>query len=101
MLGNFLRKLFGGRSERDAGAGEDWKEWNDRRMAAKEAGEPFEEPAPVTGRGRGRRRRRGRPNGAEVAAGAFIVGPHVGHHFGGHDAGGFGGGDGGAGAGGF
>ena len=98
MLGNLMRKLFGGRSERDAGTDEEWKEWNERRMAAKEAGEPFDESSPVPGRGRGRGRRRGRPTGAEVAAGAFLVGPPVDHHFGGHDAGGFGGG---AGAGGF
>ena len=100
MLGNLLRKLFGGRSELDAGADEEWREWNDRRMAAEDAGQPFDEPAPVLGRGR--RRRRGRPTAADAAAGAFLVGPPVDHHFGGHDAGGFGGGgDGGAGAGGF
>ena len=100
MVGNLLRKLFGGRGERDAGIDEEWKEWNDRRIAAKETGEPFDEPAPVPGRRR--RRRRVRPGAADAAAGAgaFLAGPPVDHHFGGgHDAGGFGGGDGGAGAG--
>ena len=96
MLLGLIRRLFGGRSEGNGGGiDEEWKDWNERRMAAKEAGEPFDEPQPVPGRRSRRRRRRSDASAATgaTAAGVFIAGSHIDHH-GGHDGGGFSGGGG-------
>ena len=102
LLGSLLNKLFNRRSAGDGSEANDlWLEWNERRMAAMEAGQPFDEPAPAPGQRRGRGRRRGRSNAADAAAGAFLVGPPIDHHFSGHDGGGGGFGGGGDAGGGF
>ena len=95
----FEKFLKRGTEEPSAEDKELWADWNERRMAAKDAGKPFDEPAPAPGRRRGKGRRRGRPTAADAAAGAFLVGPPVDHHFGGHDGGGGYGGGGDAGGG--
>jgi ferric-dicitrate binding protein FerR (iron transport regulator) len=95
LFSGLIERFFKrGREEYSVEDKELWAEWNERRMAAKEAGEPFDEPSPAPGRRPGRRRRRkGASAASGAAAGAFLVGPPVDHHFGGHDgAGGHGGG---------
>lgn len=91
-------KLFKGQRESaDSQTQGVWEQWDARRLAAEEAGQPFDEPQPEQSRAaRKRRWRRGRPSaldaGAAGATGAFLVGPPIDH---GHDHHGHGGFDGG------
>ena len=89
LVGNLLKRLVNRRRQDEyTETSAVWSDWNERRMAAKEADQPFDEPAPAVERRRGKWRRRGRSTAADVAAGAFLVGPPMDHHFGGHDGGG-------------
>ena len=73
-----------------------WAEWDVRRMAAKEVGEPFEEAAPERPKSGRRRWRKGRTSAVDVGAagtaGVFFAAPPVDHHHGGFDGGFHGGG---------
>ena len=99
LFGWLTDKLFKGRRESaDEETQRVWAEWDTRRVAAEEAGQPFEEVQPEKPRQRRRRWRRGRPSAADAAAvgvtGAFIAGPPIdhGHGHGGYDGGFHGGG---------
>ena len=99
MLFSWLAdKLFKGRRESaEARTQQVWDEWDARRLAAEEAGQPFDEPQPEQVKSGRRRWGRGRPSpldaGAAGATGAFLVGPHIDHgHHGHHGHGGFDGG---------
>ena len=100
MFSWLAEKLFKGRRESaEAHTQRVWEEWDTRRMAAEEAGAPFDEPQPEqvkSGRSRRRRGRRGGLSPEEAAAagvaGGFLVGPHVDHGHGHHSHGGFDGG---------
>lgn len=90
-------KLFKGRRENaDAGTQQIWDEWDARRLAAEEAGQPFDEPQPEQVKSGRKRWRRGRPSeldaGAAGVTGAFLVGSHIDHGHGHHGHGGFDGG---------
>ena len=101
MLFSWLAdKLFKGRRESaDAQTQRVWMEWDARRVAAEETGQPFEEHQPEKSRSRRRLWRRGRPSAVDAAAlgvtGAFIAGTPIDHghgHHGGFDGGFHGGG---------
>ena len=96
LLSWLADKLFRcGKENTQDDMGQIWVEWDARRQAAEESGEPFAEPQPEQPKSGRRRWRRGRPSGLEAgAAGAFLVGPPIdhGHEHSGFDGGGHGGG---------
>ena len=78
-----------------------WSEWDVRRTAAEETGEPFDEPPPQDSPSGKKRRRWGRPSAVDAGVagttGVFLAGSHIdqhhgGQHHGGHDGGMHGGG---------